>query len=291
MEIDQIFKELKGESVYYKPNPGNGGDALIAYSTYCLFKRNNITYHVIRGGEKLANKIVVFAGGGNLIPLYHDCANFIAEHHKKAKKLIILSHTISGHEQLLKTLGENVLIICREQMSYNYLAKFKNFKSYLIKDLAFYLQFPRDFNLAPKVNRLAHVVPLQNIISNVIRGNQSLGFYLKSYSNNSSLNAFREDSEKSFDVPKENIDLSVVINYDFSMSDESKVSNTANAIFGFLNQFEVVRTNRLHICIAAAILGKKVYFYGNSYWKNESVYEYSIKDNFPNVNWMGYEFK
>lgn len=291
MEIDDVLKELRNRTIYYKPNPGNGGDALIAHAAFCLFKKHKITYRIIQGEENLTDKIVLYAGGGNLVPLYDDCANFIAQHHEKARRLILLPHTISGHEELLKSLGKNVLIICREKRSFAYLAKFKNVQSCLIKDLALYLQFPTDFSPLTKVHRLAHVVPKRSLISNVLRNHESLGSYLKSYRKRSRLHAFRKDSEKTFDVPQGNIDLSELINHDYSMLDEEKVRDTASAIFYFLDQFEEVHTNRLHICIAAAILGKKVYFYGNSYWKNESVYDFSLKDSFPNVKWMGYEYK
>ena len=73
------------------------------------------------------------------------------------------------------------------------------------------------------------------------------------------------------------------------MKNPTLVSKTAQGIFSFLNQFDEIYTNRLHICVASALLNKKVYFYGNSYWKNESVYNYSIKNQFPKVKWMGYE--
>ena len=59
-------------------------------------------------------------------------------------------------------------------------------------------------------------------------------------------------------------------------------------MFEFLTRYDEVRTNRLHIAIAGALLGKRVKFYPNSYYKCEAVYRYSMKDRFPNVQWMGF---
>ena len=42
----------------------------------------------------------------------------------------------------------------------------------------------------------------------------------------------------------------------------------------------------LHLAIAGALLGKPVECYPNSYFKNEAVYHFSMKDRFPNVQWM-----
>ena len=39
-----------------------------------------------------------------------------------------------------------------------------------------------------------------------------------------------------------------------------------------------VITNRLHSCILSLILGKKVILLPNNYYKNRSIWEYSLKD-------------
>ncbi|NJL87776.1 MAG: hypothetical protein HC886_20175 [Leptolyngbyaceae cyanobacterium SM1_1_3] len=100
------------------------------------------------------------------------------------------------------------------------------------------------------------------------------------------MNSFRKDIEStSIEIPEDNIDVSYIFAfYDFS---EGAVQEVVQRMLRFLNNFEIVNTNRLHICIASALLGKKVNFYANSYYKNESVYNFSIKDRLPNVAWMG----
>ena len=55
----------------------------------------------------------------------------------------------------------------------------------------------------------------------------------------------------------------------------------------FVDRFEQVNTNRLHIAILSALLGKSVNFYANSYGKNHAVYEHSMAQRFSNVKWCG----
>jgi len=53
-----------------------------------------------------------------------------------------------------------------------------------------------------------------------------------------------------------------------------------------LDLFDEVRTNRLHDAICAGLLGKRVKMYPNSYFKNRAVYEFSMRDRFPDVEWV-----
>jgi exopolysaccharide biosynthesis predicted pyruvyltransferase EpsI len=55
-----------------------------------------------------------------------------------------------------------------------------------------------------------------------------------------------------------------------------------------IDQFSLVRTDRLHLAIGASLLGKQVELYSNDYFKNRAVYDFSLK-SFPNVrfvDWM-----
>ncbi|MDP2525774.1 polysaccharide pyruvyl transferase family protein [Maribacter dokdonensis] len=289
MNINEFLKEFQSEEIHYMSNPGNGGDALIAYGAFSLFKKNNLTIKIVERNDNLENKILFYAGGGNLNDLYTDCSQFIATHHLKAKKLIVLPHTVVGNDNLLKALNKNVYIICREKKSFEHVSKFTNLNVLLIEDLAFNINPFEDFKLKKTNSRLLYLLNYKTIISFLIKDFNKFKKILKSYKNHKILHAYREDSESSFEAPKNNIDISDIINMDGTMKDEKLVSMTTQGIFSFLNQFETIYTNRLHICIASALLNKNVYFYGNSYWKNESVYKHSIENKFPKVKWMGYE--
>jgi exopolysaccharide biosynthesis predicted pyruvyltransferase EpsI len=86
-------------------------------------------------------------------------------------------------------------------------------------------------------------------------------------------------------LPKDNIDISRLL--EVSEQSEASIKELAYYLLFFIKQFDIINTNRLHVCLAGAILGKEVNFYPNSYYKNRAVYEFSMKGKFKKVNWKG----
>ncbi|MDE0886730.1 MAG: hypothetical protein OSB70_14480 [Myxococcota bacterium] len=130
--------DLRGERIYYVPSPGNGGDGLIAEATYQLFDRLELDCQIWRGDEyDIEKSVIIYAGGGILVPFYTDASNFFARHHARAKRLVLLPHTVDGHEELLGQLGPNVDIFCREHRSYEHVTRFAPGASvYMGEDMA-----------------------------------------------------------------------------------------------------------------------------------------------------------
>ena len=107
---------------------------------------------------------------------------------------------------------------------------------------------------------------------------------------NGVLNVIRTDGEKtSIAVPQGNIDLSE----EFSIGKEYKHAywelsyweEFPNKLIDYINQFEEVVTNRLHIGIAAALLHKRTTIYPNNYFKNKGIYELSLQ-SMPHVSFV-----
>lgn len=102
-------------------------------------------------------------------------------------------------------------------------------------------------------------------------------FYLdfqKSLCGEGVLNAFRMDKESVLDgVPHANSDLSC----------NGYATKPLNELINSIKQFEEIRTDRLHVAICATLLGKKVTLFPNTYYKNEAVYDYSLR-KFPNAS-------
>jgi len=274
VNILNFLKKYTEKKIYYKPNPGNGGDALIAAGAFKIFKQLNLDVEIIKGTnyDHLKNKIVLYAGGGNLVNEYTNCANFIQANKDKVEELIILPHTVNGHKELLSSLDERVTLFCREEYSYNKL-KSENLKIniFLDHDLAFYLD-PIDFSArsGPTISkRLYATQMLKKMIFSKDR---------------KTLMAFRVDAEKTLiEIPKDNIDVSNAINHVVAMYPESMVHKTVQDLFQFLNYFDTIKTNRLHIAIAGALLKKEVFMYSNSYYKNKAIFEFSLKGKYKNV--------
>lgn len=87
---------------------------------------------------------------------------------------------------------------------------------------------------------------------------------------------FREDAEKieGMIVPEGNRDI----------SGEGREGDKMADFLHAISRFETIHTNRLHVAISGAMMGRRVHLYANSYWKNQSIYDASLKLAFPNVS-------
>ena len=258
IDMNEFLKKYKNQEIIYIPNGGNGGDALIAAGTMQLFDKHKIKYTIKDNSEKYNNKILFYGGGGNLIKKYNYCKNFLDNNINNNNKIIILPHTIFDVDEYIKKFNDNVIVICREKKSYNYVySKIKNKNNlFLSKDMAFHLDVSKYKNISGK----------------------------------GTLNYFRTDKEKNknmkIKLPDDNIDLSAKINYDSLMTDKKKVFKTAYEILDKVSEYEYVNTDRLHGSIAGSLLNKKVKLYPNNYYKNKEVFKYSLKNNFKNTQFI-----
>jgi exopolysaccharide biosynthesis predicted pyruvyltransferase EpsI len=86
---------------------------------------------------------------------------------------------------------------------------------------------------------------------------------------------FRTDAEsrRELKLRPDNLDISMLGN---------QVSQVA-PFFESIDRFAEILTDRLHVAIAACLLGKQVHLYPNTYFKNRAVYLSSIKDYFKDV--------
>ncbi len=314
-EYLQSLRDLN-RPIYYHPNPGNGGDSIIAAATFQLLKECGLDYKICRWQESsgqlntasmgfldLSEAILLFAGGGNLVNNYYGAARKVLErYHNLVYKFVILPHTVNTHEDLLARLGSNVEIICREEVSYKYVkAKAPKSNVLLMDDLGLSLDIEKLFqerqlnyfsNSLKKIHftltkdEKRHELPSPRYL--VIN---DLRFFVKTLEKRlngkefGELNCFRTDSEKTdFELPKDNIDLSLAICY--GTHNESVSYFTSRKIIEYINLFDTVNTNRLHIAIPSALLGKRVRFFANNYYKCRAIYEYSLEGKFPNVEWI-----
>lgn len=82
----------------------------------------------------------------------------------------------------------------------------------------------------------------------------------------------RTDKERlgNFNLPIGNKDISVL----------GQTFNSTKYFIDTIGAVSTVHTDRLHVAIAACLLGKKIYFYAGNYFKNRAVYLSSMKDRF-----------
>ena len=146
VDIAAYLQSLVGQKVLYCANPGNAGDSLIASATYQLFEAIGVQYQTVEWDEEFdaTGRILLYAGGGNLTTKYHHARHFIERHHRAAKRLVLLPHTVEGHADLLHQLGSNVEIFCREKRSLAWVCEHTSGpKVHPAEDLAFRLDIQR----------------------------------------------------------------------------------------------------------------------------------------------------
>ena len=102
------------------------------------------------------------------------------------------------------------------------------------------------------------------------------------------LRCFREDVETTRrTLPWDNVDLSKAIPHDGTARSPQAAAATSHEIFRLISEVDEIHTDRLHMAISGALLGKRVLLYPNSYYKNKAIYEYSLARVYPSVEWMG----
>lgn len=288
-DLEDFLVGFRGQRILFVPNPGNAGDSVIACAEYQLFDRLGINFRVISrdvSPSETQGQIVFYSGGGNLVALYQDAHDFIERHHKGVKQLVVLPHTIVAYPELLASLGNNVDLICREQLSHDYVASFVSAaRVHLMDDAAFSLDVERLLATAGIAGNAWFKRPLTT-------AKRSIRVLLHRFLNlrqRNKLNAFRSDIESTGRWlewgAKANFDVSNMF-YPETMSALDSVL-TARYMVRFINRFDVVRTDRLHVCIVSLLLGKEVHFYDNSYGKNRAVYEQSMLGRYSRLKWFG----
>jgi exopolysaccharide biosynthesis predicted pyruvyltransferase EpsI len=249
-----VFKN-KYEKIKYIPNPGNAGDSMIAFATLKLFEDLGLDFSIDKFNKKYDGDVLVYGGGGNLTDKYDSLRNFLWKNYRK-NEILILPHTICHCTPLLKALGPNVKIIAREKVSFNYIkTHMKHPENALLSDdMAFHIDNLDAYKNQPHIG---------------------------------TCNAFRLDAEKTnIKIPEPNKDVSTNFSRGQNTQNKDHIAISTDNMFSYLCKFTEINTNRLHVSIAGALLGRKVNLYPNSYYKNKAVFDFSMKDKFKNVQFI-----
>lgn len=254
---DPLLKTIasfSGKTIRFFPKSGNLGDGFITYATLQLFKHFGVNFTTHTQDERFDNEIIIIGGGGNLVEgKYEDVATLIWEH-RKTNNVYLFPHTIVGYDDILKETFSNLTVFCRDPISYDHCIKSgaNPDRVSLVHDVTFYLSDDH-FNQS---------------------GRKGAG----------TLNAFRQDGESVGNSPPVgNIDVSLAWNGDIWQAVPFVESATAS-LADFLAQYDEINTDRLHITILSAFLGRKVNMFPNNYFKNEAIFQHSIAKRFPNVS-------
>jgi exopolysaccharide biosynthesis predicted pyruvyltransferase EpsI len=292
-DFESFLLELWKESnniIYYVPNEGNAGDALIASGMWCLFDKLNIKPIICDAKDLIEDTYVMYAGGGNLINGYFNCRNFLEQClEKKVKKCVVLPHTVRGHEDILNKLDSRFTIVAREYETYNWLVeKELKINILLASDLAFnisleWLAFQSD-SLSVRMDYYIH------LLCNPKQLAKYLLWILKNrfiHFDDGLLEIIRGDIESTalIQTRKYN-DLSNNYGSHYKCRAESII--ITRQFLDVLKKSNSVKTNRLHAAIGSHLIQKIVFMHDNSYGKNRAVFNASL-DKSPYVTFVEVE--
>ncbi len=253
----------------YIPNYGNLGDSLIATGTKMAFDSLGVNFQPLESINKLSNAVLVYAGGGNLVPYYKNCSNFLSAVINKPNSVVILPHTISGHSELIKNLDERHHLFCREEQSYQYVSSFQSAKTYYDHDLALrinpeilFSNYSRDIKNAPEELIKEVEIILRKSI-HYSRSNGRIGYF------------FRGDKESKINKLDNSFDISNLLISNWKLNEFTTL--ISSAFLMAISMFDKIYTDRLHVAIGASILKIPTTLYPNSYYKNRAVFESSLK--------------
>lgn len=265
LEVEAVLQQLRGERVLYLPNPGNGGDSLIAAATYQAFERAGVEFELASLDADVTGRVVILSGGGNLVPYYDDVSCALDRFADKAGRLILLPHTVRGHEDLLARLDGRCTLFVRDRAS---LAHVKRLNAAvdvrLAHDMAFHLDVSSFMGQADLQRRGQPVVEAKL---------RQVGLTIQSFREWPSVELMRLDIESIVAEPASDADISDL----FMMGvnpDEAPL-----AAWCFLHAISLanhVLTDRLHVGIGAALMRVPCTMRDNAYGKNAAVFDYSL---------------
>lgn len=248
IRLEETLREFAdGERFIYIPNPGNWGDGLIRYATEQFFRRNGFDYiqvNVLDDNLIIEGDLEEIVSAKNINLVYGGGGGFYRRYRMRKTFPTLIERT---HRVLVLP---NTFAIPAQKLGFRK------------KDILF---------------RRDHAESRENASSAIFCHDMafSLGKIFPATQGSGTGFFFRQDAEgvKGLSIPEGNRDI----------SSEGKHYSKMAAFLEAISKFDTIHTNRLHVGIAAAMMWRRVHFYANSYFKNQAVYEASLRLAFPNV--------
>jgi exopolysaccharide biosynthesis predicted pyruvyltransferase EpsI len=264
-----IKRRLAGRSAAYFTNPGNLGDALIEAGSLAFLKQNGISY-------RLKNS--------------RHLRDLHARHYKLAyaKGLSLRVLSAGLHRKYPLTLRDvskehDVAIVCGSGGFANQARVAMQIVALCAEWFSDVIVLPTTYSLAPQLPK--HVLffardryeSLETVPTATFC--HDMAFYLEPPAIAPQRRVgyhIRTDVESSgrLPLPRKNLDISA----------EGTELDPIDRLFGEVGKSEQIVTDRLHVCIAATLLRRRVYLFRGNYFKIEAIYKSSLQPYFSNVS-------
>lgn len=251
MRVEELFEEYANKPVdFLSNNNGNRGDGLIYKGCKTLLDKYNIQYNEFYLPQEEVGKTLFIQGGG---AYYYPC--------------------LWGLKSVLNYIDKfEEIFILPSSFGFNY-RKIKDFIANLPKKVTVFCREKYSYEAVLKNATYKEKIFLDHDMA------FRMDFSKWKKEGNGKLIAFREDSRSGMrQKPKENIDVS-----------KGRVTEW-EILLKLVSQYAEVHTDRAHVSISAAMLGKKTYVYPMRYHKLKGIYEYSLS-HLEHVEWVEAEVR
>lgn len=281
----ELLRELG--PFHYMMNQGNVGDALIAASTVALFEREGLEFYscsqeLPAGMEGIT---LVYGGGGGFVPYFGMLPHYIhlfSDPH--LRRCVILPQSFRDCNELIDVLDERFTVFCRERTSYDYCLSRNGKARFLMADDMALAADPEMLKKRPV--RLPFLEMEERAWGNCMRKDVKTSLVALPGGRKLAV-CLRRDPEstghaQALETLPLNTDLSA---YSLRVIDEVEHAFAYTRwLLKALEQPDVILTDRLHLGIAGALLGKEVFLMDNVYGKISGIYEWSLRERFPHVH-------
>lgn len=255
----------------YIPNPGNAGDAAIASATMQLLRRTGVPLACGTAPDIAAGMDVIIGGGGNLVPDYHDVRELLlACLARSVRRCLLLSHTVRGHADVLARLDGRFLLWCRDRESLAHvMQRAPRAQAELAPDLVLALDIPE---LARRTASRAHRLALlrdRRWLRRLPRWRLALARIRPGA--DGTLHVLRYDVE-SADLAQARPSHDLMRHHGIRGYGAAADQITMDVV-RCIDRAQRVVTDRLHVSLIAALLGKPVCLVENSYGKLSAVWD------------------
>lgn len=250
--LAQLLIGFRGRDIVVLLNRGNRGDGVIHLGGRQLFDLLDLNYREIHETDDLSQMqgdVLLIHGAGAMSRGTHTLPRLLNSVAPRFEDIVILPASFDINEASVRnfaaTWNNKYSVFCRELVSFDAL---------------------RQAGAKPKVLLLGH----------------DLAFHadLTAWSHRpaqGSAGLFRQDNEAAYGRLPRDLDVYDDASYGTDREPER--------LLDFVARFEEIHTDRCHGAITAAMMGRRVVFYRNSYFKNQAIYDHSLAGK-PHVRFV-----
>ena len=247
---EMIREKSQGRKVIYAPSYGNWGDALIQQGTIQFLKENRIAFTTLTRPKIDMLRETIAPSGMDLsdaILLSCGGGSWCKNYHGN-RDFVNRNHDLFAETIVLPSTYE-LPSISGGKHNVTYVARDKSESQTSIKDSIF-------------CHDMAFYIQLPKTID--VASVSDTGYF------------FRQDTEKN--------QFATAIGPGYEISLVGNQNSKITPFFHILNGYSRIITDRMHVAIAGAMLGKEVELYAGDYFKAQAVFKSSIEPYYPSVS-------